>query len=129
MHDLGIDDHEAVLVDLHDGHSLGASDLRRREADSLGDVHRLEHVARQRSELVGDLLDRRRLLSQNRIAEDADVEDAHVLALASGEALTLEPVVIRAMRPRSTMRRDSPDLIVTRSSMRLAPPSFALSLM
>ena len=84
VNDFGIDDDERIVVDVDDGEPFGASDLRRGEADALRQVHRLEHVARQRPQLVGDFGDGLGILAENRVAEDADVENAH----ASSEVVT-----------------------------------------
>ena len=58
-----------------------------------------------------------RLLAQDRVAEDADVENAHGAASRASAWRARAVRSMRAMRPRSTTSRDSPDLIVTRSSI------------
>ena len=79
--DLGIDEHERLLVDLDHGEPFAASDLRRGEPDAARVMHGLEHVGDEAAQLVGHLGDRRRRLTQNRVAQDSDVEDAHGAAL------------------------------------------------
>src|SRR5881394_798959 len=109
--------------------SMTANRLRRREANAFRQVHRIEHVLGESAQRVGDLFDRTRVRAQYRIAEDANVENAHValFGCAGSEVGADEPPTIFAIRPRSTTNFDSPDLIVTRSSSRFAPPSFDVS--
>jgi len=83
VHDLRVHDDERVVVHVDDGDALGAPDLRSGEADPLGGVHRLEHVVHEAAQLVGDLGDRRRVLSQDRVAEHADVEKTHLTGIVA----------------------------------------------
>src|SRR5690606_17108108 len=112
--------HEGVACPIHvaDEQALLASDLRRRQADPLRGMHRLEHVVGEPANLVGDSFDRDRLLAQDRRAEYVNLQHAHDVASVDG-------VMTRATRPRSTISRESPLLIVSRSSsVATACPSF-----
>src|SRR5450759_5374745 len=122
--DGGIDERELLPPDIDDSEPFRPPHLGRRESDSLGGVHCLEHVGDELAQLVGDIGDGPCRLAKNRVAQHPDVEDAH-------PALTLEAEVsllIFAMRPRSMMTRVSPDLMVTRSSIppALSSPPFSL---
>src|SRR6185437_4182556 len=124
--DLGIDHDERILVDVDHGQAFGASHLRRRETDALGGVHRLEHVVDQALELRCDLLHRHRLLSQDRLSLDVNLQQAHHPLLPLSAAL----LETRAMRPRATMMRDSADLMEVPSTIEgAAAPSFVLTFM
>src|SRR6185503_8825010 len=123
-----IDDDEWTVVDVHDRDAFRAADLRCGETDALGQIHRVEHVLHEGAKLIGDLADRLRLLAQHGITQDADVENAHAGGVLVAGVTAVVPMM-RAMRPRSTIRRDSPDLTVTRSSRRLPPPSLLTSRM
>jgi hypothetical protein len=66
VHDLGIHEHQRVAIGIllgplgvHHHQAHGLAHLRRREPDAGLVVHHLEHVPRQRADLVGERLDRR----------------------------------------------------------------------
>src|SRR5688572_21044290 len=102
MHDLRIDDDVSRAIDVHDRDALRAPHLRRGEPDSLGGVHRLEHVVHELLKVRPDIGDGTRVLSEDRSAEHVDVEQAHDAAGSALGAMT------RAIRPRSMTMRDSP---------------------
>src|SRR5687767_14681033 len=93
LEDLGIDDDERLSLDVDHREALGTADLRRRQPDPARVVHRLEHVGHERAQVFRDLPHGHGALPQDRVAEDADVEDAH--------GLPLTPLSLaRSYRPR-----------------------------
>src|SRR5262249_25363097 len=125
--DLGVHEGDGLRtsLDVDHRHALDAADLGRGETYPLGRVHRLEHVVDQPLNFRRYRGDQLRFAAQDRVAEDPDLEHAHVVVAG---AVVCDTTF--AIRPRSTMRRDSPDLIVTSSSIAgVALPSVLLSLM
>src|SRR5687768_3048006 len=82
--DLGVHDHDRVVLDVDDGEALRSPDLRRGKPDSLGGVHRLEHVIGEATELVGHAVDGRRLLAEDRGAVNVNVEERQETRTAAG---------------------------------------------
>ena len=124
--DLGVDDHEASCRRRRSRRRARcARPAARRARCPLARSIVSNMFFDQLAQLVGDGGDGRRLLAQHRVAEDPNVEHAHVDDWRARCDVAVP--TMRAMRPRSTTSRDSPDLIVTRSSMRFAPPSLAVS--
>ena len=80
--DLGIDEHDRLLVDVDDGKPLEPSDLRRGETDPLRRVHRLEHVVDKAPQLWREVVHKLRRLDKNGVAKDADVQQTHESFLA-----------------------------------------------
>ena len=74
------------------------SHLRRGEADALREVHRLEHVFHERAKLARDLLDGRRLLAEDRVAQYPNIENAHSAGVASFEFAAAADPLMRAIR-------------------------------
>src|SRR5437016_4183203 len=64
--DLGIDEHDRLLVDVDDGKPLEPSDLRRGQADALGRGHSLEHVVCKASQPWRDVVHRLCQLEEHR---------------------------------------------------------------
>ncbi len=56
---------------------LEDADLVRGQADARSLVHRLAHIFGQLTNLVRQFFDRLRLLAQNRIAIQSDIQDRH----------------------------------------------------
>jgi hypothetical protein len=77
LDDTRIYNREPLSLDIHDGDSFGATDLRRRESNSLGCVHRIEHIRDECFDVVGDFGDQYGFFPQYRITENPDVENAH----------------------------------------------------
>src|ERR1019366_5616761 len=124
LDDLRIDECEFLSLHVHDCDSLGPSDLRRGKADTLGRIHGVEHFGDELSNLRRDFGDGFGLLPQNRIAEDPYIEDLHPC-----DADPAPERETRAMRPRSMIKRDSPDLMVILSSLGTLVPLITASLM
>src|SRR5688572_20778617 len=112
--DLGVDEDDGIVVDVDDRDTLEASDLWCGEADSLGRAHRVEHVLDKLPQVLGDHADRSCLSAQHWRPQDVDLQQAHAVAPTVPEPAT------RVMPRRSTTTRDSPDLMVTRSSIDFA---------
>src|SRR5690606_24396126 len=81
VHDLRVDERERLdllITRIDDDDTVRDTDLRRREADAFLGVHGVEHVADERAHLIRDLLHRRRLLAEHRIAHETQLPDCHV---------------------------------------------------
>jgi hypothetical protein len=66
-----------LLGHVEDDDAQGLADLRRRQPDPRGGVHRLEHVVHEAADPVVDGDDRPRLGLQPRIGRDEDFEQSH----------------------------------------------------
>src|ERR1035437_899991 len=125
LDDLRIDEHEPLAVHVHHREPLRAAHLRGGEAHAVRGGHRFEHVVDELLQFGREGVDRAGLLAEDRIAEDADREDAH----AAVTSLPLDLITL-CTRPRWITTVESPDLMVMRSSsVFTGTPSFSDSLM
>src|SRR6185295_9715355 len=114
LHDHRVDERVAVaLVGLDHADAPRHADLVGGEADALAGPHGVEQVGDEGPHLVVHRRHLGRRLPEHRRAEEVDVEQAHFAAGSAAASGTITFV----MRSRSTTRRDSPDSMVTRSSL------------
>ena len=72
----------------------------------------VEHVVDEPLDLGADLAHGRCRLTENGVSEHANVENGHAPSYSFIAGALVLPPMMRAIRPRSTMRRDSADLMV-----------------
>src|SRR5262249_9837227 len=96
---------------IHDDDTLTDSDLRRRKANAFLGVHGLEHVVDQTTQLSRYLGNLVRLLAQDRVPQNSNIQLRHYFASPVSGVITL-----LILQRATTMRVLSAVRIVTRSS-------------